>query len=47
MDAKEASWLEHLYEEREVLEMLKGINSYKAPGPDGFSDFLLSLLESD
>jgi hypothetical protein len=47
MDAMEASLLEHLFEERKVLEMVKGINSYKAPDPDGFSDFLPSLLGSD
>lgn len=33
----EASSLETLFEEREVLEVVKGMNIDKAPGPDGFS----------
>jgi hypothetical protein len=37
IDAVEASSLEHPFEEREVLEVVKGMNRDKAPGPDGFS----------
>jgi len=33
----EASSLELPFEEREVLEVVKGLNCDKAPGPDGFS----------
>jgi hypothetical protein len=33
----EASSLEHPFEEREVLEVVKGMNRDKAPSPDGFS----------
>jgi hypothetical protein len=33
----EASWLEHPFEEREVLEVVKGMNQVKAPGLYGFS----------
>jgi hypothetical protein len=33
---KEASLLELHFEEREVLEVVKGMNKDKAPGPDGF-----------
>jgi hypothetical protein len=33
----EASSLETPFEEREVLEVVKGMNRDKAPGPDGFS----------
>jgi 23S rRNA U2552 (ribose-2'-O)-methylase RlmE/FtsJ len=34
---EEASRLKLLFEEREVLEVVKGMNRDKAPGPDGFS----------
>jgi hypothetical protein len=37
LDAGEASSLELPFEEREVLEVVKGLNSDKAPGPDGFT----------
>lgn len=30
---EEASWLERLFEESEVLEVVKGMNSEKAMGP--------------
>jgi hypothetical protein len=34
---EEASWLELPFQERKVLEVVKGMNKDKAPGPDGFS----------
>jgi hypothetical protein len=34
---EEATWLEHPFEEREVSEVVKGMTSDKALGPDGFS----------
>jgi hypothetical protein len=37
LDAVEASSLELPFEEREVLEVVKGMNKDKALGPDGFS----------
>jgi hypothetical protein len=37
LDAGEASSLELPFEEREVLEVVKGLNRGKAPGPDGFT----------
>jgi hypothetical protein len=37
LDAGEASSLELPFEEREVLEVVKGLNRDKAPGPDGFT----------
>jgi hypothetical protein len=37
LDASEASSLELPFEEREVLEVVKGLNRNKAPGPDGFT----------
>jgi hypothetical protein len=37
LDASEASSLELPFEEREVLEVVKGLNRDKAPGPDGFT----------
>jgi hypothetical protein len=37
IDVEEASWLERPFEESEVLDVVKGMNSEKAPGPDGFS----------
>jgi hypothetical protein len=37
LDAGEASSLEFHFEEREVLEVVKGLNRDKAPGPDGFT----------
>jgi len=37
MDAVEASSLELHFEEKEVLEVIKGMNRDKASGPDGFS----------
>jgi hypothetical protein len=37
LDVVEASSLELPFEEREVLEVVKGLNCDKAPGPDGFS----------
>jgi hypothetical protein len=37
LDAVEASSLEFPFEEKEVLEVVKGMNRDKAPGPDGFS----------
>jgi hypothetical protein len=37
LDASEASSLELPFEENEVLEVVKGLNHYKAPGPDGFT----------
>jgi hypothetical protein len=30
-------WLERDFEEMEVLEVVKGIDGGKAPGPDGFT----------
>jgi hypothetical protein len=37
LDAGEASSLELHFEEREVLEVVKGLNRDKAPSPDGFT----------
>jgi len=37
LDVGEASSLELPFEEREVLEVVKGLNRDKAPGPDGFT----------
>jgi len=37
LDAGETSSLELPFEEREVLEVVKGLNRDKAPGPDGFT----------
>jgi hypothetical protein len=37
LDAGEASSLELPFEEREVLEVVKGLNRDKAPGPNGFT----------
>jgi hypothetical protein len=37
LDAVEAAPLELPFEEREVLEVVKGMNRDKASGPDGFS----------
>jgi hypothetical protein len=37
IDVEEASWAREPFEESEVLEVVKGMNSDKAPGPDGFS----------
>jgi hypothetical protein len=37
LDAGEASSLELPFEEREVLEVVKGLNRDNAPGPDGFT----------
>jgi hypothetical protein len=37
LDASEAARLETLFEEREVLEVVKGMNRDKASGLDGFS----------
>jgi hypothetical protein len=37
IDEEDASWLERLFEESEVLEVVKGMNSEKATGLDGFS----------
>jgi hypothetical protein len=37
LDAIEASSLELPFEEKEVLEVVKGMNRDKAPGPDGFT----------
>jgi len=37
LDAGEASSLELPFEEREVLEVVKGLNRDKAPGPDRFT----------
>jgi hypothetical protein len=37
LDAGEASSSELPFEEREVLEVVKGLNRDKAPGPDGFT----------
>lgn len=37
LEVEEASRLELPFEEREVLEVVKGMNRDKAPGPDGFS----------
>jgi hypothetical protein len=37
LDAGEASSLELPFEERVVLEVVKGLNRDKAPGPDGFT----------
>ena len=37
LNAEEASSLEDPFEEREVREVIKGMNRDKAPGPDGFS----------
>jgi hypothetical protein len=32
-----ASWLERAFKESEVFEVVRTLNSDKAPGPDGFS----------
>ncbi len=32
----EASWLERPFDESEVLDVVKFMNSEKAPGPNGF-----------
>jgi hypothetical protein len=37
LEAGEASSLELPFEEREVLEVVKGLNRNKAQGPDGFT----------
>jgi len=37
LDAVEAFSLELPFEEKEVLEVVKGMNRDKAPGPDGFT----------
>jgi hypothetical protein len=37
IDMEEASWLEHPFEEREVLEVMKCMDIDNALGPDGFS----------
>jgi hypothetical protein len=37
LDAGEADSLELPFEEREVLEVVKGLNRDKAPDPDGFT----------
>jgi hypothetical protein len=34
-DDEEASWLERLFEETEVLEVVRGMNNEKASGPNG------------
>lgn len=34
---EEANWLERHFEEPEMLELTKGMNSDKAPDPDGFT----------
>jgi hypothetical protein len=41
IDEEEASYLERLFEESEVLEVVKGMNSEKAPDP---SDFTMSFF---
>jgi hypothetical protein len=37
LDAGEVDWLETPFEEREVWEVVKGMDRDKALGPDGFS----------
>jgi hypothetical protein len=37
VDDDKTLWLERAFEESEVLEVVKALNSDKAPGPDGFS----------
>jgi hypothetical protein len=37
LEAGEADWLEAPFEEREVMEVVKGMYRHKAYGPDGFS----------
>jgi hypothetical protein len=33
---EEASWLERPFEEEEISQVVRNMNGYKAPGPDGF-----------
>jgi hypothetical protein len=45
IDEEESTWLERPFEESEVLEVVKGMNSNKASGPDGFTiAFFQALL---
>jgi hypothetical protein len=37
IDEEKATWLEKPFEESEVIEVLRGINSDKVLGPDGFT----------
>jgi hypothetical protein len=48
LNGEEASGLENPFEEKEVREVIKGMNRDKAPGPDGFSmAFFPGLLGGD
>jgi hypothetical protein len=38
---EEATWLERVFEESEVVEMVRALNGGTAPGPDGFFPDLL------
>ena len=37
IDGEEKSWLEREFEEKEVWEVVKGMEGDKAPGSDGFT----------
>uniref|UniRef100_A0A2N9FWW1 Reverse transcriptase domain-containing protein n=1 Tax=Fagus sylvatica TaxID=28930 RepID=A0A2N9FWW1_FAGSY len=37
MSSEDAAWIERPFDEDEVFNVVKGFNSDKAPGPDGFS----------
>jgi hypothetical protein len=48
IDAEEPSLLEHPFEDSEILDVVKDMNSDKAPSTNGFFyGFLSSLLEWD
>jgi hypothetical protein len=37
IDADESIWLEREFEKQEVWKVVRGLNGYKALGPDGFT----------
>lgn len=37
IDAYESIWLEREFDEQEVWKVVRGLNGYKALGPDGFT----------
>jgi hypothetical protein len=37
IDVEEKCWLERDFEEKEVWEVIKGMEGDKSPGPDGFT----------
>ena len=48
IDVEEASWLEHLFVETEVVEVVKGVDNDKAPCPDCFSmAFCWNVIDID